>query len=183
MLTYTKYVYYTILSTNWTFSLWCVSLIKYGSLNWPWSTEILGKFITRMLKFIVQSDVKHIMTWSIKTMQNNAVSSEGLNRYLITNIHARPIGLVEILVIMSVSTFKIAVILYIFMVPTLTISINENIFFLNRLDGMLLNKTLTDYVNLYKKVCIIQIYWWYLPSLFLSMTTFFLKQARWNAPE
>jgi hypothetical protein len=34
----------------WKFSLWCVPLIKSGSLNWPWSTKILGQFVTRMHK-------------------------------------------------------------------------------------------------------------------------------------
>ena len=38
------------LSANLTFSIWCVSLIKSGSLNWPWSTKILGQFVTHMLK-------------------------------------------------------------------------------------------------------------------------------------
>jgi hypothetical protein len=47
-----------ILSTNWTFCLWCVPLIRFGSLNWPWSTKILGQFVTHMCKFIGQSDVK-----------------------------------------------------------------------------------------------------------------------------
>ena len=33
---------------NWTFSLWCVPMIKSGSLNWPWSTKILGQFVTHI---------------------------------------------------------------------------------------------------------------------------------------
>jgi hypothetical protein len=41
---------------------------KSGSLNWPWSTQILGQFVTRMHQFIGQSDVKHIMTSLIKTI-------------------------------------------------------------------------------------------------------------------
>jgi hypothetical protein len=65
------------LSANWIFSLWCVPLKKSRSLNWPWSTNILGQFITCMHKFIGQSDVKHIMT----SLINNNVSSEGLDRY------------------------------------------------------------------------------------------------------
>ena len=35
------------LSSNWTFSL---PLMKSGSLNWSWSTNILGQFVTRMSK-------------------------------------------------------------------------------------------------------------------------------------
>jgi hypothetical protein len=35
-------------SANWTFSFWLVPLIK--SLNWPWSTKILGQFVTRLCK-------------------------------------------------------------------------------------------------------------------------------------
>ena len=95
------------LSANWIFSLWCVPLKKFGSLNWPWSTNILGQFVTCMHKFIGQSDVKHIMT----SLINNNVSSEGLDSIII-NIPARPVGFAEILPIMSVSTFKIDVILY-----------------------------------------------------------------------
>jgi hypothetical protein len=38
------------LSANWTFSLGCVALIKSVSLNWPWFTNILGQFVTRMRK-------------------------------------------------------------------------------------------------------------------------------------
>jgi hypothetical protein len=49
-------------SANGTFTLWCVQLIKSGSLNWPWCTKILGQFVTRMRQFIGQSDVKHMMT-------------------------------------------------------------------------------------------------------------------------
>jgi hypothetical protein len=46
------------------------------------------------------------MTSQIKTIKN--VSSEGLERHY----HKYPIGLAEIVVIMSVSTFKICVICY-----------------------------------------------------------------------
>jgi hypothetical protein len=51
-----------------------VPLIKSGSLNWPWSTKILGLFVTCMcknwliLKIIGQCDVKHILTSPIKTL-------------------------------------------------------------------------------------------------------------------
>ena len=56
------------LSANWTFSLWCVLLINFGSLNWPWSTKILFQFVTCMRQFIGQSDIKHFMTSLIKTI-------------------------------------------------------------------------------------------------------------------
>ena len=60
-----------------------------------------------MRKFIGQSDFKHIMTSPIKTTSVLKASTD-----IITNIPACPIGLAEILAIMSVSTFKISVILY-----------------------------------------------------------------------
>ena len=60
------------------FSIWCVPLIKSGSLNWPWSTKILGQIITRICQFISQSNVKHIMT---SPRKNNNISSEGLDRH------------------------------------------------------------------------------------------------------
>ena len=82
---------------NWTFSLWCVPLIKSGSVNWNWSTKILGQFVTLMHKFIAQSDVKHIMTSHIKTI--TSVLKVWID--IITNITARPIALTEILAIMS----------------------------------------------------------------------------------
>ena len=81
-------------------------LIISGSLNWPWSTKILGQFVTRMCKFISQSDVKHIMTSPIKTIMSV------LKTDIITSITAHSIGLTEILEIKSVSTFKTDVILY-----------------------------------------------------------------------
>jgi len=61
-----------------------------------------------MRKFIGQSDVKHIMTSPIKTITSVLKASTDI----ITNIPVCPIGLAEILAIMSVSTFKIYVILY-----------------------------------------------------------------------
>ena len=67
---------------------------KSGSLNWPRSTKIFGQFVTRMSKFICQSDLRHIMTSSTD---------------IITNTQACPVGLAEILAIISLSTFKIAV--------------------------------------------------------------------------
>jgi hypothetical protein len=63
---------------------------------------MLGQFVTRMCKFIGQFDIKYIMMLVLKALTD-----------IITNIPAHPIGLAEILTIMSVSTFKIAVILYI----------------------------------------------------------------------
>ena len=61
-----------------------------------------------MRKFMGQSDVKHIMTSQIKTIRSvlKAVTH-------ITNIPARPLGIAEILAIISVSTFIFAVILYV----------------------------------------------------------------------
>jgi hypothetical protein len=101
---------YRILSANWTFSLLCVPLIKSGSLNRPWSTNVLGQFLTRMCKFIDQSDVKKT---HYVTDKNINVSSEGLDRHY-QKFSSCPIGLSEILAIMSVSTFNIAVILYMY---------------------------------------------------------------------
>ena len=46
----------------WTFSLWCVPLIKSGSLDWP----LLHKNIRSVR--IGQSDVKHIMTSLVKAI-------------------------------------------------------------------------------------------------------------------
>ena len=83
-------------------------LITSGSLNWPWSTKIFGQFVTPMHKFIGQSDIKHIMKSQIKTITSVLKASTNI----ITNIPARSIGLAEILAIMSVSTFKIAIILF-----------------------------------------------------------------------
>ena len=99
-------IWYFFLSANWTFSLWCVLLIKSGSLNWPWSTKILGQFVTQIPVSVTS---KHIMMSPIKTRTSVLSLSTDIN----TSITARPIiGLAEILVIMSVSTFKTDVILY-----------------------------------------------------------------------
>jgi hypothetical protein len=75
-----------------------------------WITELIliHKYI--MCKFIGQSNVKHIMTSPIKTIRSVLKALTDI----ITNIPARPIELAEILTIMSVSTFKIAIILYLF---------------------------------------------------------------------
>jgi len=67
------------------------------------------EFVSRMGKLNGQLDVKHIMTSPIKTIASVLKASTDI----IANIPARPIRLTEILAIMSVSTFNIAVILYI----------------------------------------------------------------------
>ena len=41
-------------------------LIKSGTLNRPWSTKILGQFVTRMRQLISQSYIQHIRTSPIK---------------------------------------------------------------------------------------------------------------------
>ena len=79
-------IHYLKLIPNWTFSLWCVQLTKSGSLNWPWSTKILG-----------QCDVKHILTSPIKTI----TPVLKISTCIITSDTARPVRLAELLVIMS----------------------------------------------------------------------------------
>ena len=64
---------------------------------------------TRYWKFIGQCDVKHIMTLPIKTI----TSILKVSTNIITSIAARSNGLAAIQAIMSVTTFKAAVILYI----------------------------------------------------------------------
>jgi hypothetical protein len=61
-----------------------------------------------MLEFISQSDVKHIMMSPIKAIMSVLKALTDI----ISNLPAHPIELAEILAIMSVSTFKIAVNLY-----------------------------------------------------------------------
>jgi len=79
-----------------------------------WITELtlihknIRSFVTHMRKSISQSDVKLIMMSPIKTIMSVLKASTDI----ITNIPSRSIGLAEMLPIMSVSTFKIAVILY-----------------------------------------------------------------------
>jgi hypothetical protein len=77
-----------------------------------WITELtlLHKNIRSVR--IGQSDVKHIMTSLIKTITSVLKASTDI-------IPARPIRLAEIKAITSVSTFKIAVILYIISTPDL----------------------------------------------------------------
>jgi len=63
-----------------------------------------------MISLITSStSVKHIMTSPTKTITSVLMAST----YIITTITCRPIGLAEILTIMSVSTFKTAVILFV----------------------------------------------------------------------
>jgi hypothetical protein len=57
-----------------------------------------------ILKIISQCDVKHILTSPMKK----------ITPYIITSITARSVGLAAILAIMSVSTFKTTIILYLF---------------------------------------------------------------------
>ena len=63
-----------------------------------------------MLKCIDQSDVEHIMTSPINTVTSVLKASTDI----ITKIQVRPIRLTEILTIMSVSTFKITIILHVY---------------------------------------------------------------------
>jgi hypothetical protein len=99
--------------------LWSVPLIKSGSLDWTWSTKIWSQFVTHIRQFIGQSDVKHIMMSPIKTITSRQTD-------IITNIPAHPIELAEILAIMSVSTFKIDVILYLSLQLTIR-SVNQRL--------------------------------------------------------
>jgi hypothetical protein len=98
-----------LLSANWTFFLWFVPLKKSGSLNLPWSTKNISSVwnshvqVYRSIWRKTHNDV---------TDKNNNVSSEA-STVFITSITACPIGLTWILVIMFVSTFKTAVILYV----------------------------------------------------------------------
>jgi len=66
--------------------------------------------LTLILKIISQCDVKHIFMSLIKTI----TPVMKISTYIITCITARPVGLAVILVIMSVSTFKTAIILHIY---------------------------------------------------------------------
>ena len=81
------------LSANWTFSLWCVALIKSVSLNWPWFTKILGQFVTRMrknwliLKINCEYHIKHILMSPIIIM----MTVFKILTYIITSITAIPI--------------------------------------------------------------------------------------------
>jgi len=63
--------------------------------------------MTMILKIIGQCDVKHIMTLLIKTI----TSVLKVSTHIITSLLACPVRLAAILAIMSVSTFKTAVIL------------------------------------------------------------------------
>jgi hypothetical protein len=65
--------------------------------------------LTLILKIISQCAFKHILTSLIKTI----MPVLKILTYIITSITARPVRLAEILAVMSVSTFKTAVILYV----------------------------------------------------------------------
>ena len=79
---------YFIVYIFFTFSLWCVLLIKFGSLNWPWSTKVLGQFISIKRKFISQSDLKHIMTSPIKTISVLKASTDIITNIPVFHLHA-----------------------------------------------------------------------------------------------
>ena len=73
-------------------------------------SDIIGiNELTMILKIICQCDVRHIIMLLIKTATSLLKVSANIN----TSITALPIRLSEILVIMPVSTFKTAIILYI----------------------------------------------------------------------
>ena len=65
--------------------------------------------LTLILKIIGQCDVKHILTSQIKPI----TPVLKILTYIITSITAHPVKLATILVIMSVSTFKTDIILYV----------------------------------------------------------------------
>lgn len=79
---------YRILSANWTFSILCSPLIKSGSLNRVWSTNVLGQFLTHIRKFIGQPDIKHIMMSLIKRLMLVLKAWTDI----IINIPTHPIG-------------------------------------------------------------------------------------------
>ena len=81
--------------------------------------KILGQIVTRMRQFIGQSDVKHIITSLITTITSVLKALTDI----ITNIPAHSSRVTEILAIMSVSTFKIDIILYL-----LCVEIKEKIY-------------------------------------------------------
>lgn len=84
-------------SVIWTFFLWYHRMIlSVSTNNWLWYWKVSG-----------MCDVKHIMTLLIKTI----TSIFKVSSYIITSIASRHIGLAAIIV-MSVSTFKSTVILY-----------------------------------------------------------------------
>ena len=77
-------IFYFICKSD-IFPLICAQ-IKSGSLNWPWSTKVLGQFVTLMCKFIRQSYLyTHIMMSLIKTIAWVMKASTDI----ITNIPAR----------------------------------------------------------------------------------------------
>jgi hypothetical protein len=85
---------------------------NFDILLWTSLNDIVGiNEVTSILEIIDKCDVKYIMTVSLKTI----MSVLKILTYIITNIAYWPIELALILVIMSVSTFKSDVILYLHM--------------------------------------------------------------------
>lgn len=75
------------------------------------SSEIVNiNELTPILKIIGHFEIKHITTLQIKNKRITSVLKSQTN--IITNIADSPIGLALILVVMSVSTIKPAVTLY-----------------------------------------------------------------------
>ena len=91
---------------------------KVGITKLTLNYKILGQIVTRMRQFIGQSDIKHIITSLITTITSVLKALTD-----ITNIPARSSRITEILAIMSVSTFKFAIILYL-----LCVEIKEKIY-------------------------------------------------------
>ena len=56
---------------------------KCGSLNWPWSTKILGQFETRMCKFIGQSDEKEEILLKLALITNQLIFDLACTDYVI----------------------------------------------------------------------------------------------------
>jgi hypothetical protein len=108
---------------NWTFSLWCVPLIKSGSLNWPWSTKIRSvhnshvqvwrkthyDVTNKKTRWSVWSRLMTISKWIIPLL-NTAILKVETN--IIANISASLIGWAGILVIMSVKDFKLTILFF-----------------------------------------------------------------------
>ena len=87
--------------------------------------KILGQINSHVqeltdIEIYCECDVKHILMSPIKTIKNNNNNNNQyrlmavlkISTYIITSITAHPVGLAAILAIMSVSTFKTAIILY-----------------------------------------------------------------------
>ena len=112
-------MYHACHSANWDiFSLMC-GADKVWITKLVLNYKILGQIVTRMRQFIGQSDVKHIITSLITTITSVLKALTDI----ITNIPAHSSRVTEILAIMSVSTFKIDIILYL-----LCVEIKEKIY-------------------------------------------------------